>query len=502
MWDSSHTDLGIAKPMLINDIYGWARIQPQKIAVIHEDTALDYATFARAIEANRQFLARQQLPRGKVAVIVALNLLDSWIIDIAFRPFGMNTIAVQSVEFAEDLQIRDIACVVVTELEAKQHSFGGSTFAGAKIIVIPAVIYADVHHGDVPSPLVGNAPAGGQILCTSGTTGSFKKLIQEGNNEDERLAAKARTHGFDRGTVHHQIHLALWSGAANKRSAAVWHVGGTNVMDQRKGIGERFFDHSPNRCVLIPRVFNELIASQAERNPRINCKLEVGGGLPQANIAKKALQICNEALVQYAASELNVVPMRCDIDGEQSVFWFSAANDRTIEVVDEAFAECPPGHVGMLRIKLGEFDCTYYLDDPDATSTAFRDGYFYSGDLAVKRADGRIRILGRVADTINLQGQKLAVAPIEQRLQRYLQVEEVCLFAHLTDEGQDELIIAIQSNSMPSQAKLDQIRREFHSFEKIRFPVLREFPRTEAGYQKVRRIVLRDLVANEKLTAE
>jgi acyl-coenzyme A synthetase/AMP-(fatty) acid ligase len=502
MWDGSHSDLGMPEPMLINDIYQWARVQPHKIAVIHEDNAMDYATFARAIEVTRLFLERQQLPRGKAAVIVAFNVLDGWIIDIAFRPIGMNTAAVHSIKHAEDLKIRDVACVVTTELEAKQHAFDGRAFAGAKIVAIPMAIYASIGQGDVPTPLVSNAPAGGQILCTSGTMGSFKKLMHEGKYEDARVAARARTHGFDQRTIHHQAYLPLWSGAGNKRSSAIWHVGGTVVMDQRKALGERFFDHSPNRCILTPPVFNVLMASQPEHNPRLNCKIEVGGGLPQANIAKKALQICNEASVEYSASELGVVPLYCDINSEQNVFWFSAANDRTIEIVDESLAECSPGREGTLRIKLCEFDCTYYLDDPDATSKAFRDGYFYTGDLAVKRADGRIRILGRVADTINLQGQKVAVAPIEQRLQDYLQVEEVCLFAHLTDQGQDELIVAIQSHSMPSQAKLDQIRREFHSFEKIRFPVLQAFPRAETGFQKVSRIALRDLVANEKLIGE
>ena len=488
--------------MLINDIYRWACIQPHKIAVIHEDTALDYATFARAIEANRQFLARQHLPRGKVAVIVAVNLLDSWIIDIAFRPIGMSTIAVQTVKHAEDLALRDVACVVMTEFEARQHAFGGRAFAGAKIIVIPATIYSGIRQGDVPSQLVSDMPAGGQILCTSGTTGSSKKLILDGKNEDERLAARIRAHRFDSGTVYHQTHLALWTATSQKKSTAVWHIGGCVVMDQRKGIGQRLFDHSPNLCLLIPQVFAEVMASQEERNPRVNCKIEVGGALPQANIARNVLRVCTEASVIYSASELGIVPMFCNIDSEQKVFWFSVANDRTVEIIDEQYAECAPGREGTLRIKLGEFDSTSYLDDPDATSKAFRDGYFYPGDLAVRRADGRIRILGRVADTINLQGQKFAVASIEQRLQAYLDVEEVCLFAHATDDGQDELIVALQSRSMPSRAKLDHVRREFHFFNKVRFPVLEAFPRAEIGFQKIRRMALRDLVTKGAVTGE
>jgi acyl-coenzyme A synthetase/AMP-(fatty) acid ligase len=127
--------------------------------------------------------------------------------------------------------------------------------------------------------------------------------------------------------------------------------------------------------------------------------------------------------------------------------------------------------------------------------------FFYPGDRAVRRADGRIRVLGRVADVINIRGEKIAVGPIELRIQQALKVDEVCVFSGVNVAGQNELVIAIESDSEPPKEKLDTISGEFGEFDKVRFSVLREFPRTEAGTKKVRRAALRKLVFFEPETS-
>ena len=152
---------------------------------------------------------------------------------------------------------------------------------------------------------------------------------------------------------------------------------------------------------------------------------------------------------------------------------------------------------GELRVRLRDIDATSYLDDEEASRRFFCDGYFYTGDLAVRRADGRIRILGRTADVLNVQGQKIAVAPLEQKIQDFLRVNAVCLFSFLDDNGKEELVVAIEANEAPPQPLLDKISHEYMSFERVRFEVLREFPRTEAGMQKIKRLELRKIIVGK-----
>src|SRR5262249_54237625 len=144
-----------------------------------------------------------------------------------------------------------------------------------------------------------------------------------------------------------------------------------------------------------------------------------------------------------------------------------------------------------------DLDCTSYLDDEETSATVFRYGFFYPGDMALRRSDGRIRILGRVDDVLNVQGKKYPVAPIEQVIQQELGVDEVCVFSGLNAAGNEELAVAIESSRQLSRSELEAVTRQCAPFELIRVTVFKEFPREETGTRKTRRSVLRKLVFGE-----
>src|SRR3712207_5901260 len=82
---------------------------------------------------------------------------------------------------------------------------------------------------------------------------------------------------------------------------------------------------------------------------------------------------------------------------------------RTLEVSDdETFGEIA---VRGPNLFLG------YLNRPDATAAAFRDGWFATGDLATRAPDGYVRIVGRRAtDLIKSGGFKIGAGEIEGAL--------------------------------------------------------------------------------------
>jgi hypothetical protein len=80
---------------------------------------------------------------------------------------------------------------------------------------------------------------------------------------------------------------------------------------------------------------------------------------------------------------------------------------------------------------------------------------------------------------------------MELAVQRALSVEEVCLLSGLNDAGQEELVVAIQSDVRPPSSELEQIAREFPLFERVRFEVFKEFPRTATGTRKTQRSILK-----------
>ncbi|MFG1224096.1 class I adenylate-forming enzyme family protein [Xanthobacter wiegelii] len=71
-----------------------------------------------------------------------------------------------------------------------------------------------------------------------------------------------------------------------------------------------------------------------------------------------------------------------------------------------------PDAPGELLIRT-PFGMLGYLDNPDLTQAAFRDGYFRTGDVARRRPDGCVEIVGRIKEIVSRGGNKIAPAEIE-----------------------------------------------------------------------------------------
>jgi fatty-acyl-CoA synthase len=96
-------------------------------------------------------------------------------------------------------------------------------------------------------------------------------------------------------------------------------------------------------------------------------------------------------------------------------------------VVDPATgAEVGPGVEGELCIKGPTLMLGYY-DKPEATAQKIRDGWLHTGDMAVKDADGYVRITGRLTDMIIVGGFNTYPAEIEDFFLRHPKVLDVSI---------------------------------------------------------------------------
>ena len=78
----------------------------------------------------------------------------------------------------------------------------------------------------------------------------------------------------------------------------------------------------------------------------------------------------------------------------------------------------PPGEVGEIVIR-GHNVMAGYLDDPAATAAALVDGWFRSGDLGVKDAEGYLTIVDRKNDMIVRGGYNVYPREVEEILSRH-----------------------------------------------------------------------------------
>ncbi|WP_217140030.1 acyl-CoA synthetase [Streptomyces sp. AC627_RSS907] len=110
-------------------------------------------------------------------------------------------------------------------------------------------------------------------------------------------------------------------------------------------------------------------------------------------------------------------------------------------VVDENGEDAPDGTPGEVVYRSPQL-CEGYWDKPEETEAAFRDGWFHSGDLAVRDAGGYFTIVDRVKDVINSGGVLVASRQVEDALYTHEAVAEAAVVG-LPDERWIESVTAV-----------------------------------------------------------
>lgn len=127
-----------------------------------------------------------------------------------------------------------------------------------------------------------------------------------------------------------------------------------------------------------------------------------------------------------------------------------------------------------------------YLNHPDATAAAVRDGWFFTGDVATRAPDGYIRIVGRRAtDLIKTAGYKVGAGEVENALLEHDAVAEVAVIGE-PDEDLGERIAAfvvLRGEAQSSSEELtDHVARLLAPHKRPRaVHFVNELPRNEMG---------------------
>ncbi|MEV4193271.1 AMP-binding protein, partial [Streptomyces toxytricini] len=111
------------------------------------------------------------------------------------------------------------------------------------------------------------------------------------------------------------------------------------------------------------------------------------------------------------------------------------------KVVDEHGADVPDGTAGEVVYRSPQL-CLGYWNAPEATRQAFRDGWFRSGDLAVRDAEGYFTVVDRVKDVINSGGVLVASRQVEDVLYTHPAVAEAAVVG-LPDPRWIEAVTAV-----------------------------------------------------------
>jgi amino acid adenylation domain-containing protein len=159
-----------------------------------------------------------------------------------------------------------------------------------------------------------------------------------------------------------------------------------------------------------------------------------------------------------------------------------------IAIMDVRGRRLPLGQRGEIVLR-GPTITRGYDGDPAATKSAFRNGWFRTGDLGYFDPDGYLFIVGRIKDIINRGGQKVAPAEVEEALLDHPDVIEAAAFpiSHKRLGEEVGAAVVLRPDADLTARTLREFARE--RLAKFKVPglirIVREIPKTPGG--KVRR---------------
>jgi acyl-CoA synthetase (AMP-forming)/AMP-acid ligase II/acyl carrier protein len=132
-----------------------------------------------------------------------------------------------------------------------------------------------------------------------------------------------------------------------------------------------------------------------------------------------------------------------------------------IAILDSRGRRLPRGNRGEIALR-GPTITRGYDNDAAATASAFRNGWFRTGDLGYLDADGYLFIIGRIKEIIHKGGEKVAPAEIEEALLSHPDVIDAAVFPvpHRRLGEDVAAAVVLRQNAKVSERSLRDFARE------------------------------------------
>jgi malonyl-CoA/methylmalonyl-CoA synthetase len=321
----------------------------------------------------------------------------------------------------------------------------------AAIMTMPATIVLDPTAPLAPAAVRG-APA--LILYTSGTTGAPKGAVLTDRNLASNLDMLARAWAWtaDDVIVHalplfHVHGLVLGLFGSLRRGGLLRWVPRFTPED----VAVALLDHAPAVLFAVPTMYHRLCEA-AEHTPGIadalrTARLLVSGSAPLSARDHRWLEALSgqRAIERYGLTE-TLINCSTRHDGARRPGSVGpplpGVELRLVDDARQPIDGADETAAGEIAVR-GPHVFAGYLNRDDATRAVLdADGWFYTGDVATRAADGELRIIGRRStDIIKCAGFKVGAGEVEAALLEHPAIAAAAVIG-LPDPDLGERIVA------------------------------------------------------------
>jgi len=170
-------------------------------------------------------------------------------------------------------------------------------------------------------------------------------------------------------------------------------------------------------------------------------------------------------------------------------------------IVDEQGKTVPQGEVGELCVK-GPGVMTCYYNDPEATAAVLKDGWLFTGDMAMQDEEGFYFLVDRKKDVIVSGGENIYPVQIEDFLHKCDKVKDAAVIG-LPDRRLGEIsaaIIEIKEGCTCTEQEIEDFCLALPRYKRPKQIIFAPVPRNATG--KIEKPVLRKRYGAEQLVAK
>ena len=488
----------------------WAETGPDRPAIVFEGDVWSYASFAAEIARAAAMLAGP-LALAPGARIAHLGLNSPTMLALFFACARVGAIFVPlnwrlaPPELAHQLQDSG-ACVLFAddEFAAGIENVQARIAALRRVTLGPARagwerLEALLAEAVPPAPVRGGYALRVLIGYTSGTTGRPKGAVLDQSAFLWNAVNSLSFHDLTRDdrilTMLPMFHL----GGLNIQTVPALHAGACVYLYRRFDPGEMLdaiARHRITLCLMVPAVLRAVVEHPRWLGADLSSLRCIGTGssivpLPLIQAMHARGVPVSQVYGSTETAPIAIVLHRADAARKPGSCGMAALHC-DVRLVDDRFADVAAGEKGEVVCR-GPNVMREYWNDPAATRAAFTEGWFHTGDIAHRDADGFFFIDDRKKDMIISGGENIYPAEIEAVLAECADIAEAAVVAR-PDARWGEVAVAFVARKSDSAIDAARVMALFPGrLAKFKWPAeivfVDSFPRTALG--KVQKNVLR-----------
>lgn len=429
-----------------------ARRRPDVTALVEGTTRVTYGELWRDARAVAAALAARGVGPGDPVALLAPNVAD--FVRCYFGILAAGGVVVPVPTLLTEREAAQIVRDSGAGLVLYHRQFAEAGTAAAAEAGIPAEEVAGLGEGHDPfrTFMTRQAEDLAVIFYTSGTTGTPKGAMLTHLN----LVMNATVNAFDSNGLSADdvvmgalplFHTYGQSAAMN----ASFRVGATLVLQPRFDAAaalELMVREGVTRFLGVPTMYIQLLraAPAAARLPRLTSCTSGGAALPVAVLEEFEKVFDTTIYEGYGLSETSpTATVNQRAFGTRPGTVGHSVWGVEVEIADAGVLDrielLPPGETGEIVIR-GHNVFAGYLNRPEATAEVMIDGWFRTGDIGTKDADGFVTIVDRRKDLIIRGGFNVYPREVEEVLSRHPDVGQVAVIG-VPDAERGEEICAV-----------------------------------------------------------